>query len=79
MKFGNIEIGHGICLAPMAGVSDYAFRLLCRRYGAEYAVSEMVSAKALCYEQICRRSETKVPSRTAPLCAVKADELPMAV
>lgn len=79
MKFGQIELAHGICLAPMAGVSDYAFRRLCRRYGAEYTVSEMVSAKALCYEQVCRRSEAKVPSRTAPLCAVKREELPMAV
>ena len=79
MKFGNIELVHGLCLAPMAGVGDFAFRRLCRRYGAEYTVSEMVSAKALCYEQICRRSEAKVPSRTAPLCAVKREELPMAV
>ena len=79
MKFGNIELAHGICLAPMAGVSDYAFRKLSRRYGAEYTVSEMVSAKALCYEQVCRRSEAKVPGRTAPLCAVRQEELPMAV
>ena len=79
MKFGKIELAHGLCLAPMAGVGDYAFRRLCRRYGAEYTVSEMVSAKALCYEQVCRRSEAKVPSRTAPLCAVKEEELPMAV
>lgn len=79
MKFGKIELAHGLCLAPMAGVGDYAFRRLCRRYGAEYTVSEMVSAKALCYEQVCRRSEAKVPSRTAPLCAVKQEETPMAV
>ena len=79
MKFGNIELKHGIGLAPMAGVGDYAFRLLARRQGAEYTVSEMVSAKALCYEQECRRPLSAVKSRTAPLSAVRREELPMAV
>ena len=37
-------------LAPMAGVSDLPFRLLCREQGAELAVTEMVSAKALHYK-----------------------------
>lgn len=45
MKIGNVEIKNGICLAPMAGVADRAFRELCIDYGAGYVVSEMVSAK----------------------------------
>lgn len=45
MKIGNVEIKNGICLAPMAGVADRAFRELCISYGAGYVVSEMVSAK----------------------------------
>ncbi len=79
LKFGNIEIPHGICLAPLAGVSDRTFRTMARRFGAEYTVSEMVSAKALCYEQRCRRSVTEARTRTAPLAAVLREELPMAV
>ncbi len=79
MKFQNVEIRHGICLAPLAGVSDRTFRAMARRYGAEYSVSEMVSAKALCYEQLCRRPVTEERTRTAPLAAVRAEELPMAV
>ncbi len=79
MKIRDIEIPHGICLAPLAGVSDYTFRRLSRRYGAEYSVSEMVSAKALCYEQRCRRPVTEERTRTAPLAAVMREELPMAV
>ncbi len=79
MKFQNIELRHGICLAPLAGVSDRTFRALARRYGAEYTVSEMVSAKALCYEQLCRRPITEERTRTAPLAAVLREELPMAV
>ena len=66
---------YGLFLAPMAGFTDYAFRRICREHGAEYTVSEMVSAKALCYEQIGKKIEYK----TAPLAAVKHEELPMAI
>ena len=40
---------HAVILAPMAGVTDYAFREVCASLGAEVTVTEMVSAKALCY------------------------------
>lgn len=49
MKIGNIELKHGIILAPMAGVTDYAFRYICKQHGAEYMVSEMISAKGMHY------------------------------
>ncbi len=79
MKIGSVHIPNGLCLAPLAGVSDRTFRALARRYGAEYTVSEMVSAKALCYEQRCRRPVTEERTRTAPLAAVLREELPMGV
>lgn len=47
MKIGNLEINGYAALAPMAGVADRAFRELCLSYGAAYAVTEMVSSKAL--------------------------------
>ncbi len=47
MRIGNVEIKNGICLAPMAGIADRAFRELCINYGAGYVVTEMVSAKGL--------------------------------
>ena len=47
MRIRNIEIKNGICLAPMAGIADRAFRELCISYGAGYIVTEMVSAKGL--------------------------------
>lgn len=50
MKIGNTELRHGLCLAPMAGFTDRAFRLVCHELGAEYAVTEMVSAKAVVYD-----------------------------
>ena len=79
MNFGNVELKHGIMLAPMAGATDYAFRRICRDFGAEYLVSEMVCAKALCYEQKIKKSITSSPSKTAPLAAIREGELPMAV
>lgn len=49
IKIGNIELKGRAVLAPMAGVTDFAFRALCRREGAALSTSEMVSAKALVY------------------------------
>ena len=49
ITIGNIELTGRTVLAPMAGVTDFAFRALCRREGAALSTSEMVSAKALVY------------------------------
>ena len=75
--FGNITLPHGLALAPLAGVSDRAFRRVCRACGADLTVSEMVSAKALCYEQ--RQKGSKTRSVSGHLASVMADERPMAV
>lgn len=79
MRIGDCTVRHGLFLAPLAGVSDRSFRRMARRFGAEYTVSEMVSAKALCYEQECRRPISAARVRTAPLAAVMREEFPMAV
>lgn len=77
-SLGETKIEHGLVLAPMAGATDYAFREVCRACGAELTVSEMISAKALCYEQRCKKKNIEL-SRTAPLAAVREEELPMSV
>jgi nifR3 family TIM-barrel protein len=46
---GGIEIEKTAALAPMASVADLAYRTMCREFGAAYTVSEMISAKGLCY------------------------------
>ena len=79
LKIGKIELKHGIMLAPMAGATDHAFRTVCKEFGAEYLVSEMVCAKALCYEQKIKKSLSASPSKTAPLAAIRGGELPMAI
>lgn len=76
IKIGEYTLKNGLFLAPLAGVSDRAFRDICRRHGAEYTVSEMVSAKALCYEQATKKPENV---RTAPLASVFKYEMPMAI
>ena len=50
MKIGNVEINGYACLAPMAGVTDRAFRELCVDFGAAYVVGEMVSCRGLTYK-----------------------------
>ena len=49
LVIGAHTLTHGVMLAPMAGVADTSFRVMCREKGAEYTVSEMISAKAVCY------------------------------
>ncbi len=69
LTFGGIHLPYGLFLAPLAGYTDTAMRRVCRDYGAEYTVSEMVSAKALCYHD----------KKTPLLARVEACDLPSAV
>lgn len=49
MKILNQEFENNIFLAPMAGVTDLPFRIICKRLGCGLAFSEMISSRALCY------------------------------
>ena len=50
MRIGNIELDVPVALAPMAGISDLPYRVICRKFGCGLTVSEMVSAKGLLYK-----------------------------
>ena len=50
MKLGKIEIENPLILGPMAGVTDWAFRTICAELGANMTVTEMVSSRALVYQ-----------------------------
>ena len=50
-QIGAVAIEQTAALAPMASVADYAYRSLCKEYGAAYLVGEMVSAKGLCFQK----------------------------
>ena len=50
MYIGNIEVKNPVFLAPMAGVTDWAYRTVCAELGAGVTVTEMVSSRALVYQ-----------------------------
>ena len=49
MKIGTVDIPSRLALAPLAGVTDAAFRQICAELGAGYTITELISSKALCY------------------------------
>ena len=49
LKIGSFVTQGEAFLAPMAGVTDFPFRVICKRYGASLLYTEMINAKALCY------------------------------
>lgn len=69
LKIGNVELGNNLILAPMAGVTDLPFRLLCREQGCGLLYTEMVSAKAILYKN----------RNTKELLEVREEERPIAV
>lgn len=68
VKIGDIELCGNLTLAPMAGVTDFAFRRVCRGLGAALTTTEMVSAKALVYKD----------EKTKALLYITEDEHPCA-
>ncbi len=69
MNIGGVTLSGRLCLAPMAGVSDAAFRLLCRRHGAALCCTEMISSKALMYQDRKTRTLLVRPEGDFPLAA----------
>ena len=56
MNIGTLTINSSLALAPMAGVTDVAFRQICAELGAGYTITELISSKALCYHDKDRKS-----------------------
>lgn len=69
MKIGTVEVNSRIGLAPMAGVTDLAFRQICREMGAGYSCTELVSAKALCYQDKKSKQLLKMAPNEHPAAA----------
>jgi len=67
MKIGNIEFDNNIFLAPMAGVTDLPFRLLCKEFGCGLVYSEMISAKGLHYNNKNTKQMLVIDSREKPI------------
>lgn len=69
VNIGNFKIEKAAILAPMAGMSDTAYRLMAKKFGASMVYSEMVSCKGLCYTD----------RKSAELLKITDEERPMAV
>lgn len=69
MKIGDIELCGNLTLAPMAGVTDFAFRRVCRGLGAAFTTTEMVSAKALVYKDEKTKALLYIPEDEHPCAA----------
>ena len=69
VSIGNVELAGRVTLAPMAGVTDFAFRGVCHKLGAALTTTEMVSARALTYKD----------EKTKTLLYIPEDEHPSAV
>ena len=69
VKIGNIEINGRLALAPMAGVTDIAFRAVCREMGAALTCTEMVSTKALVYQDGKTKGLLQLSEGEHPCCA----------
>jgi len=69
VKIREVEIKGHTALAPMAGVTDLAFRTVCRELGASYTYTEMVSAKALMYQDKKSRALLKLGEGERPAAA----------
>lgn len=69
ISIGGVKIKKTAALAPMASVADRAYRIVCKEYGAAYMVSEMISAKGMCYSD----------RKTEELCTVLDEERPYAL
>ena len=69
MYFRDLHIPGRLFLAPMAGVTDWAFRTICGKLGADVTVTEMVSSRALIYKD--KKSESLLRKNDGSVCAVQ--------
>ena len=69
LKIGNVELQNNIILAPMAGLTDLPFRLICEKYNPGLVVTEMVSSKALFYNDSKTKDLLKMEGEKRPVSA----------
>ena len=67
MRIGNIELKNDVILAPMAGVTDLAFRLICKKFHEGLMVSEMISVNALYYKDQKTQRLMKILEEERPI------------
>ncbi len=69
MQFGTLQVNNPIVLGPMAGVTDWAFRTICAELGANITITEMVSSRALVYQD--KKSAALLKKNEGSLCGAQ--------
>ena len=67
LKIGNVELENNVVLAPMAGVTDLPYRVLCKEQGCGLVCTEMVSAKAILYKNKNTKALLEVAKEEGPV------------
>lgn len=67
LKIGNVELENNILLAPMAGITDLPFRVMCKNYGAGLVCTEMASSKAIFYNDKKTKDILKIEGEKRPI------------
>ena len=67
LKIGNVELENNIILAPMAGVSDLPFRVICKKFGPGLTCTEMVSSKALYHDSYKTKKMMNIEGEKRPI------------
>lgn len=67
MRIDDVVLENEVFLAPMAGVTDLAFRLICKEYGSGLLYTEMINAKALCYDDEKTKGMLKIEEEEHPV------------
>ena len=67
MKIGNLNLDNKVFLSPMAGVTDLPFRLICKEQNCGMLYTEMVNAKALCYDDQNTKKMLKIEKEEHPV------------
>ncbi len=67
LKIGNVELENNIILAPMAGVTDLPFRVICKKFGPALVCTEMVSSKAIYHNDSNTKRLMKIEKKERPV------------
>lgn len=67
MNIGNVSLDNRVFLSPMAGVTDLPFRLICKQKGCGMLYTEMINAKALCYDDENTKKMLKIEEEEHPI------------
>ena len=70
LKIGNVELNNNVFLAPMAGITDLPFRVICKEHGAGLVYTEMISSKGMYYNDKKTRKLMEISDSERP-CAVQ--------